>query len=351
MKAQDLSSSGAKAEKKPARRRITLTLLTVAGVLLMVFIVSRIGVSSIIASLRQVSLQQFLVLFLLRLAYWMLRTLCWQLIYCANCREFGFLTFFSARMAGHAVSQLTPTSQIGSEATRMMMVSSPGRKLSLSSIIIDKTIEMFTATGFTLLALIILVQRIQLPRMIQMVLLIPTAFFFILALVLILRQKKGLLTEIISLFSRLHVRPSFLEKNREKIAQTDQLISGFYNGHRRRFLLVVFLYSLLLALWITEVHLNMVFLNLPHVTLLESALVTLTGNITFLLAIIPGSLGVYEATYIGIFSLLGRPAEAAFSLVLMRRILALIMAGLGLLGFLVPRRSVVPAERPGNGRC
>jgi len=346
-----VSPNGVQSERKTLKKRLTLTLLTVAGVLLMGFIVSRIGISAIIDSLRQVSIRQFIILFLLRLAYWMLRTLCWQIVYCANCKEYGFLTFFSARMAGHAVSQLTPTSQIGSEATRMMMVSAPGRKLSLSSLIIDKTIEMLTATGFTLLALIILVQSIPLPRIIQMTLLIPTALFFLLALVLILRQKKGLLTGILALASKLHIRPAFFERNREKIIQTDKLISGFYNGHRRRFLLVVFLYSLLLALWVTEVHLNMIFLNLPNVTLLESALVTLTGNITFLLAIIPGSLGVYEATYIGIFSLLGRPAKAAFSLVFMRRILALIMAALGLFGFLTPRRSAGPVEKPADEQC
>lgn len=319
------------------RKKWVLRLLTLSGVALMVYLVYRIGLDQIVSSLRQITVGQFIILFLLRLAYWLLRTLCWFVVFRTNSRQFSFFTFFSARMAGHAVSQLTPTSQIGSEATRMMMIAPAGKKNSLSSIIIDKSIEMFTATGFTLLALLIVLQRLRLPRLIQLTLLLPTAFFFVLALVLLLRQKKGLLTDLIALAGKLHIRPAFIDKYQAKIAETDSLISGFYNGHRRRFLLVVFLYSLLLALWVAEVHLNMIFLNLPNVSLLESSLVTLTSNITFLLALIPGSLGVYEATYIGVFSLFHRPASAAFSLVLMRRILALLMTVFGLTALIKPR--------------
>lgn len=339
------------AEKTMSKKKIILAILTLTGLLLLGYIIYRIGFSAIINSVRQISIQQFMILFTLRLLYWMLRTLCWKIIFCTNCKKYGFITFFAARMAGHAVSQLTPTSQIGSEATRLMLVSPAGRKLSLSSIIIDKSIEMLTATGFTLLALFLLLQRINLPRLIQLSLLIPTGILFILALFILSRQKKGLLRQLLTLADRLHIRPAFIEKNRAKIMETDNLISGFYRDHPLRFLLVVFLYSILLSLWVVEVHLNMVFLNLPGVTLLESALITLTGNITFLLAVIPGSLGVYEATYIGIFALFGRPAQAAFSLVLMRRILALIMAFLGLFGFLLPKPSEVPAEKPSNETC
>jgi len=338
-----------KPANKFSKKNLTLYLLALAGLMLMVYIIKRIGIEAIIFSLRQITLGQFFILFGLRLAYWLLRSLCWYVVFSAHSRQFTFWDLFTARMAGHAISQLTPTSQIGSEATRMMMVASAGRKISLSSIIIDKSIELLTVTGFTLLTLPILFQRISLPLTLQSALLLPVVFFFSMAIFLMFRQKKGLFNGFLALAAKLHIRSAFLEKNREKIKQTDQLITQFYTDHRHRFLLTTLLYSFLLILWVSDFLLNIIFLDLPGVTILESALVTLGGNLIFILSFVPGSLGIYEATYIGLFSLFGRPAQVAFSLVFMRRVLALLLSVFGLLPFIRPHRRNQIAG-PGSNR-
>jgi uncharacterized protein (TIRG00374 family) len=136
--------------------------------------------------------------------------------------------------------------------------------------------------------------------------------------------------------ARLKIRPKFLEKHREKITETDEHISRFYRDHQGAFLKVFLLYSLLMVLWATEIHINLLFIGVKGITFGDSLIVTALGNLAFVFPFIPGSLGLYEATYIGLFALLGQPARVGLTLVLIRRLIALLMAGFGLLGILRP---------------
>ena len=90
------------------------------------------------------------------------------------------------------------------------------------------------------------------------------------------------------------------------------------------------MYSLMVLFWITEIHLTLVFMGLKNITFLDSFLIISLGTVAFLLPIIPGSLGIYEITYIGIFAVLGLGTDVGLTLVLIRRILALAWAGIGL---------------------
>ncbi len=80
----------------------------------------------------------------------------------------------------------------------------------------------------------------------------------------------------------------------------------------------------------------MVFIGVTDISFIDSFLITVLGNLAFIFPFIPGSLGIYEATYIGLFALLGMGAGVALTLVLIRRIIALLLAGLVLLGMLKP---------------
>lgn len=320
---------------------MTLTILALVGLILMLFIIRRVGLREVFHCLSQISPAQITVLFLLRLANWMMRTLCWQLIISANGRRFSFFSLFSARMAGHAVSQLTPASQIGSEATRLLLASSAGKKVSFCSIVIDKSLELLTVTGLAILTLPFLFHYIRLPWSLQLSLLLPVVGLFTFSLLLLVRQRKGLFTGLISLAESLRFPPAILNRYRERFSQTDELISAFYTQHRRRFLLVMGLYSGLVALWVWEVQLSLIYLKLSDVSLLESTLITLAANLIFILSFVPGSLGIYEASFIGIFSLFSRPARAALSLVIIHRVLGLLLSVFGLLAFIKPRGGTV----------
>ena len=125
----------------------------------------------------------------------------------------------------------------------------------------------------------------------------------------------------------------------EKIKETDQYISDFYHKSPQKFFQVFFLYCLLIMLWVTEIHLALLFLGVYQITYMDSFLLTILGNLAMVFPFIPASLGIYEITYMLLYrNILGRNPNVALALVFIRRIIALLLAGLGLLGLVKLRK-------------
>jgi len=324
------------------KKKIT-RLSALTGILVFAYIIYRIGPKEIWDNISRISVNNFLILVGLRVLYWLLRTINWKVVLDAYDGSTSFLQLFAARTCGHAVSQLTPTAQVGSEATRIFMAQCSSRKVSIASVVIDKTIEYISVVVFTIIGVITVFMRIPLPVKLKTVFIAGVSVSSLLVVFLWSKQKKGLLGWVIDSIARLKIRFKFLEKNRAKIDETDAYISEFYRDHRRSFVGVFLLYSLLILLWAVEIHLGLIYIGVTGVSFMDSFLITILGNLAFVFPFIPGSLGIYEATYIGLFALMGMGAAEALTLVLIRRLIALLLAGLGLFGFIGS-----PSKRDGS---
>jgi len=320
-------------------RQKIVRISALVGILIFAFLIYKIGPAEIWKNISQISLTNFLILIGLRILYWLLRTICWKVILEAYEGKTSLLNLFVARMGGHAVSQLTPTAQVGSEATRIFMAKCSNRKVCVASVIVDKTIEFFSVVFFTIIGVAVLFFRIALPPNLKTIFIGGVVLASLLLFLFFSKQKKGLLGWVLNIIDKLRIRSKFLEKHRDKIEETDEHISSFYRNHRGPFLKAFLLYSLLIMLWVGEIHLGLLYIGVTDVAFVDSFLVTVLGNLAFVFPIVPGSLGIYEATYIGLFALLGMRAGSALTLVLIRRIMALLLAGFGLLGMLAsPKR-------------
>jgi uncharacterized protein (TIRG00374 family) len=312
-------------------KRNIIRMSALLGILIFVFIVYEIGILRIWENIKKITWQNFLILMVLRLLYWILRTINWKVIFDRYETGNSLLQMFSARICSHAVNQLTPSAQVGGEAARIYIVNCSTKRISLASVIVDKTIEFLTLIVFTIIGVAIAITRIPMPGKIKIILIGFAAAAMILFLFFLSKQKKGLFEWLMELLAKMKIKLKFLEKNREKIKETDEHISDFYRNHRMAFLSVFLLYSLLVILWVTEIHLTLVFIGATNITFLDSFLITVLGHLAFLFPLIPGSLGIYEATYVALFALLGKGTALGFTLVLIRRIIALIWAGFGLI--------------------
>lgn len=313
-------------------------LATILGIIVFAFIIYKIGPKQIWENIQQVSLKNFLILIIVRIVYWLLRTYCWKVVLDEYEGKSAFYPLFVARMVGHAVSQLSPTAQVGSEATRIFMVKDKNRRISVASVIIDKTIESITVVFFTIIGVATVLMRIKLSTNIKVVMIGGVTLATIFVALLFFKQKEGILTWIADALAKIKIRPKILVKNRDKFKEVDEHISEFYQHHRMAFLNVSLLYSLLIAVWVIEIYLTVVFLGVTDISLIDCFLVTTLGNLAFLFPFIPGSLGVYEATYIVLFALIGRSSHVAFTLVLIRRLIATLLASLGILGVFEKRK-------------
>jgi uncharacterized protein (TIRG00374 family) len=315
-------------------KRNIIRLSALLGILIFVFIVYEIGILRIWENIKKITWQNFLILMLLRLLYWILRTINWKVILEQYNTSNSLFHMFYARICSHAVNQLTPSAQVGGEAARIYIVNCSSKRISLASVIVDKTIEFLTVIIFTIVGVAIAITRIPMPGKIKTLFIGFTALALLLLLFVLSKQKKGLFEWFIELMAKMKIKLKFLEKNRGKIKETDEHISDFYRNHRKAFLGVFLLYSLLIMLWTTEIHLTLIFIGATNISYLDSFLITVLGNLAFMFPLIPGSLGIYEATYVALFALLGKGTALGFTLVLIRRVIALIWAGIGLIAML-----------------
>ena len=98
------------------RKIIKVTALLCVG--LFVYFIVRANPRELLRLIARLSPAAILVLILLRVLFWGIRTLSWQIVLarCSRCHV-SFATLFWAEMAGHAVGHFTPSAKLGGDAS------------------------------------------------------------------------------------------------------------------------------------------------------------------------------------------------------------------------------------------
>lgn len=317
-------------------RKVILNLAWIFGAGLIVLLVIKIGPGQIWLNIKSVSIINFFILFILRFIYWLLRTFYWKIILNRFEPGLSFFNLFQARMAGHAISYLTPSAHLGGEVIRTLLVSCRNRRKCLASVILDKTIEILTVVFFTIIGLSIALIRISIPPNMKFFLIGAIVIVCLFITFLIHKQKKGLLIWLTDLVGKTRIRSKALEKNREKIEEADQYISEFFTTHKKYLFLSSLFYAFIVFFWTAEIHLTLVVMG-ADVNIIESFLIVTLGTIAFFLPFFPASIGTYETAYVAVFEILGMQAGTALALTVIRRILALFWAGFGLVFIFIKR--------------
>jgi len=312
-------------------RKQFIGIFWIIGIILFVVILQRIGLRQVWDRIRQLSVLNFFILFVIRFIYWVLRTANWNIVLNKFGGRASFVQLFEARMAGHAISYLTPSAHLGGEPIRALMVKNLDKKRALASVIVDKTIELMATVLFMILGILVAVTKLSLPAQYKMMFIAAMIISALFVLVLFIRQKRGFFGWIFNGLDWLGLKFSFLNRYREKIQETDRLIKVFYQEHKTTFLVVFIAYCFLLLFWTVEIHFTLLFLGVQGISLLDSFLIVTLGVLAFLIPAIPAALGTYEVTYAVIFVLMGLGAGLGVTLTIIRRLLALLWAGIGLL--------------------
>lgn len=308
-----------------------LIFFSILGVALFINIVRKIGVGLIWESLKNIAIENFLILLFLRFVFWYIRTINWQMILNHCCDPIPFWQVFKARLTGFAVNYLTPSANIGGEAVRVMLIKSDSKKSALASVILDKTLELVSTVFFVIVAVAIALYKLPMP-VYQKYIYVGFILFSIFMLAIVLwKQQKGLLKWVISKLEKIKISFKFIKRNMDKIRDIDENISGFYKNNKRTYFMILMLYGIQIMVWATEIFFTLNFIGLKSITFLQSYLIVSLGAIAFLMPVLPGGIGIYELTYIAVFKLLGLDTSLCMALVVIRRIIALIWAGAGLM--------------------
>ncbi len=312
------------------KKRIII-ILSVLGLLLFANIIRKIGLETIWDTIKNVSPWNFLILMFIRFIYWFIRTMNWNIILLKSSIKLPFWKIFRSRVAGFSINYLTPSANLGGEAVRVMLINNKSEKNALPSVILDKTIELIATIFFVMTAVAVAIYKIPMPK-VQKYIYAGFVLISIVSMIFILKkQRQGLLKWIITKLEKLKISFGFIRNNMDKIKEIDENISTFHRDHKKSFTTVLILYFIQMLVWTIEIFLTLHFLGMEHVTFLNSFLIVSLGSIAFVMPVLPGGIGVYELTYIAIFKLLGLNTAVCMGLVITRRVVALLWAGIGLL--------------------
>lgn len=308
-----------------------------------VYLFLRLGPDRIWELLRRMSWRQWLILLAARLVYWMIRAVNWRLVLTHFRAPVSVARLLAARLAGHAVSYLTPSAKLGGEAVRILILNRVDRGIVLASAVVDKTIEFLAMILLLGAAVLIAVLKVSMPGGQRLALVSVTAVAALALVLLLAVQRRGLFTRLLDGLARLRIRFAFLEKRRERLREADARIAEFYRRRRGVFAVIFLLYGGMGMLWAMELRLTFVFLGAPDVSWLNCFLLVMLGSLSYLIPALPASLGIYELTYVSLFALLGIDLEQGLAALLVRRVLGLAWAGLGLIPMLGRRRASLQA--------
>ena len=315
------------------RKIIRIAALLCLG--LFVYFIVRADPKDLLQILGRLSLPALLLLLLLRLLFWAIRTWCWQIVTgCCHAGGVSFLTMFCAELAGHAVGHFTPSAKLGGDAIRALMLGAVPKNKALASVVLDKSIELMATVLMMGVGLFIALVRIRMSVAQRILFLSLTSAAALLIIFFFHRQKKGLFIWILETLKKLRIRSRYLEAKRERLIEADAIIADFYSRHRRSFLQVFLLYLVMILLWTMEMHLTFVFVGVRGITLLKSFLATTLGIVSNIVPVIPASIGIYEMTYFSVFAVLRIPQKNGIVVILVRRLLNLLLAVSGLLPML-----------------
>jgi len=326
-------------------RAIAVRLLGYAGFGLFIYLIVKTGPKEILKALGRLSLWEIAALMALRLLYWLIRAVNWRALLVASGESVPFGPVFGARVAGYAVSYLTPAGNLGGETVRIFVLDCVGRNKALATVVVDKTIEFLAGLSTVALAVVFLITEFALPRRQRIGLFAAIALLLLLIIFLILKQRQGLFIWALDTLKKIKIRIPFFENRRDKILETDAHISDFYGRNPGLFLALFASYFAQAWLWALEIYLTFRFLGGEAPTFFKAFLIVTLGSFYSFLPV-PGSMGVYELTYVSLFALLRIGMSAGMAVILIRRVIGLVWAGIGIVP-LIKKRAARPVNGPG----
>lgn len=292
------------------------------GLLLLGYLIGMLGLEEILRNLAILRWTFPLVLALAGL--WHLsNSIAWSLAFPPGAFRPRFASLFKAKLAGDAISQLTPLANMGGEPLKAYLLKSQApTSRGLASVVVNKTAQILTGLIFSALGFVQIVLYWDLPQALpRSVQLGLGGILAICALLIWLlhRQQRRMFSSLLALVRRLGVKIEWLDSKVAKVARIDIHIGQFYQRHKARFAAVLFFHGLAWMLGTCETYVILQALGVGigfDVALLLNSLSLIINSLFFFM---PSSIGVLEGGQVFLFLTLGLNPAAGLSLGIAKR--------------------------------
>jgi len=255
----------------------------------------------------------------------------WSLILKSQKHKIKFIYLTKAYLAGYAVSYLTPSAKLGGEPVRAALLTRYGLKTheSLSTIVIDKSLELGGSAIFFIIGGLLLVANYALPDNLKFLIILISIIFLGLIAFAVYRiiNEKGFLTTIYNFF-RLH-KLKKLRNTTKKLMETEKLIIKFYKKDKIHFLGALFVMAIAWGLMFVEFKLAMLIFGFNG-NLLQIFLTFSVVGAAYLIPV-PFAMGTLEGGQVALFNTIGLNPAIGLGVGLITRVRDTMTAVVGLI--------------------
>lgn len=312
------------------------TVFFVLGLVLLSFLVAKVGVLQILQTLKELGSVKILILTVFPLSWYLLQSFAWYRVFKDDAVAVRFMDVFLVKLTGEAINTITPVGFMGGDPYRIYLLKKTvGGKNSAASVVVDRSMQTFAILCLLMLTIILALCTLPLTRELKLGLPILGFGFIVFLFMMIRSHKKGVFAQLAGFAHALHIKRESLAKVQHKIDELDEQISRFYKKHPLHFFEIFTLHFLSRLLGPVEIWIMAWIMGFPldALTCLYLAALTILINIVFVF--IPGSIGVMEGGYGYLFHLLKLVPAHGVTLQLVRRIRALFYVLVGLVIILI----------------
>jgi glycosyltransferase 2 family protein len=317
-------------------KNFLLILFIVLGIVAVVLIYKTVKISEVLKTLSNTT--PLLLLYYIIIQFIMIVVLTWRwqvILKSQGVKHIGFWKLNNYRLVGQGVSFLTPSGKLGGEPIRAGLTSSRENitfEKSLSSVLIDRTIDISSALAFFSLGAIILLLSFVIPAVLATILVIVCMVALFLIITFNYRMLKGK-AFFHYLFRFLGLsRIKKLKKFEEKLIDVESLVIKFYHEDRKYFYQAIGISALSWVLMFVEYKIAALMVG-QSLTPLQIFLVFSFIGIAYIVPV-PMGIGSLEASQVTAFSIMSISSAAGLALSFLVRIKDLFIAiiGVALLG-------------------
>jgi glycosyltransferase 2 family protein len=318
----------------------------VGGLALLGFLIWKLDARHVFANLRLVSWGIIPIIMQESVAF-VANTLGWWAAFPSPRPTIPFTQLLAARVAGDAVNYVTPTATLGGEFVRTRFLRGQAAGTSLvASVAVAKLGQTIGQIAFVIIGLAVILDDTPLPAPVRHGLLGGLAAFSMLAVVLVVAQRRGMFAPLLRLAQRVGL-PTDAPLMR-RLHHLDEEIARFHGNADGAFFLSSACFFAGWTMGVVEIYLILWFLGVPVTVQRALTVEVLSVAIDGMLFFVPLKAGTQEGGKVLIFTILGLDPAKGLALGILRRIRELTWASIGLLILsrqqLTPRAALQPSS-------
>lgn len=290
------------------------------GTLVFILTLHYLGFDSIIMSLKVKNPASFLIYLIISIIIFFGFVLRWYLILLSHGVKVPIYKLFNFRVAGFAISYLTPSARLGGEPIKTYFLTKEKVPLekAMSSVMIDKSLELTANTIMTIIGAVILTYLAVVSTKVKWLLFLVVLSAGILLWLFYYRlfKGKGVFSSLIGFF-KLN-KFTFIEKNFQKIRHSELEMTNFFNNYKKVFIIGTIISFILWILTIFEFK-YLLYTFGYDTGLIQIFLVLVAVGIAYLVPV-PTALGVLEGVQVSLFTAFGKGASYGFAISLVTRV-------------------------------